>query len=101
MGDSRGLYHYQSVRHHKFCLEAFDLPVGVPRELVADNGTQFQNNKLKELCDTYHMKFNFAFVSYPQSNGQAKATNKVILNIIKKILEQSKGKWVEELWKVL
>ena len=24
---------------------------GVPRELVADNGTQFQNNKLKELCD--------------------------------------------------
>ena len=24
---------------------------GFPRELVVDNGTQFQNNKLKELCD--------------------------------------------------
>ena len=37
---------------------------GVPRELVADNGTQFQNNKLKELCDTYHIKLNFTSISY-------------------------------------
>ena len=44
---------------------------------------------------------NFAFVSYPQSNGQAEATNKAILNIIKNSLEQSKGKWAEELPKVL
>ena len=73
----------------------------VPRESVANNGTQFQNNKLKKLCDTYHIKLNFASVSYPQSNGQAEATNKAILNIIKKSLEQSKGKWVEELPKVL
>ena len=65
---------------------------GVPRELVAENGSQFQNNKLKELCDTYHIKLNFASVSYLQSNGQAEATNKVILNIIKKSLEQSKRK---------
>ena len=60
---------------------------GVPREFVVDNGTQFQNNKLKELCDTYHIKLNFVSVSYPQSNGQAEATNKVILSIIKKSLE--------------
>ena len=74
---------------------------GVPRELVADNGTQFQNNKLKELCHTYHIKLNFASVSYPQSNGQAEATNKAILSIIKKSLEQNKGKWAEELPRIL
>ena len=74
---------------------------GVPRELVANNGTQFQNNKLKELCDTYHIKLNFAFVLYPQSNGQLEATNMAILNIIKKNLEQNKGKWAEELPRVL
>ena len=74
---------------------------GVPIELVADNRTQCQNNKLKELCDTYHMKLNFAFVSYLQSNGQAEATNKAILSIIKKNLEQSKEKWAEALPKVL
>ena len=38
---------------------------GVSKELVADNGTQFQNSKLKELCDTYHIKLNFTSVSYP------------------------------------
>ena len=38
---------------------------GIPRELVVENGTQFQNNKLKELSDTYHIKLNFASVSYP------------------------------------
>ena len=68
---------------------------------MADNGTRFQNNKLRDLCDTYHIKLNFASVSYPQSNGQAEATNKVILSIIKKSLEQSKGKWAEELPRVL
>ena len=74
---------------------------GIPRELVADNGTQLQNNKLKEVCDAYQIKLNFAFVSYPQSNGQAEATNKAILNIITKNLEQSKGTWAEELRRVL
>ena len=68
---------------------------------MADNGTQFQNNELKELCDTYHIKLNFASMSYPQSNRQAEATNKVILSIIKKNLEQSKGKWAKELPRVL
>ena len=75
--------------------------LGVPRELVADNGTQCQNHKLKELCDTYHIKLNFASILYSQSNGQAEAKNKAILNIIKKSLEQRKGKWTEELPKVI
>ena len=68
---------------------------------MADNGTQFQNNKLKELCDTYHIRLNFVSVSYLHSNGQAEATNKAILDIIKKNLEQSKGKWADELPRVL
>ena len=85
----------------KFVWKNLICQFGVPRELVADNGTQFQNSKLKKLCDTYHIKLNFAFVSYPQSNGKAEATNKAILNIIKKNLEQSKEKWAEELLRVL
>ena len=35
--------------------------------------------------------------SYPQSNGQAKATNKSIINGLKKRLDDSKGQWAEEL----
>ena len=39
--------------------------------------------------------------AYPQSNGQAEATNKTILNGLKKRLDEVKGRWAEELPNVL
>ena len=39
--------------------------------------------------------------AYPQGNGQAKAVNKVIINGLKKRLDDAKGKWVKELPHVL
>ena len=39
--------------------------------------------------------------AYPQSNRQAKATNKTIVNGLKKRLEGAKGNWAEELPNVL
>ena len=35
--------------------------------------------------------------AYPQSNGQVEATNKTILNGLKKRLESTKGRWAKEL----
>ena len=40
-------------------------------------------------------------VEHPQTNGQAEAMNKVILNQLKKRLDTAKGKWTEELMEVL
>ena len=39
--------------------------------------------------------------AYPQGNGQAEAVNKVIINGLKKRLDDAKGRWVEELPHVL
>ena len=39
--------------------------------------------------------------AYPQENGQAKAVNKVIVNGLKKWLDDAKGKWVDEFPHVL
>nr|XP_023915769.1 uncharacterized protein LOC112027324 [Quercus suber] len=39
--------------------------------------------------------------AYPQGNGQAKAVNKVIVNGLKKRLDDTKGRWVKELHHVL
>ena len=39
--------------------------------------------------------------AYPQGNGQAEAVNKVIVNGLKKRLDDVKGKWVEDLSHVL
>jgi len=40
-------------------------------------------------------------VEHPQSNGQAEATNKVIMNGLKKRLDSAKGNWAEQLYHVL
>lgn len=40
-------------------------------------------------------------MAYSQSNGEAEATIKIIINGLKKRLEDSKEKWVEELPNVL
>ena len=39
--------------------------------------------------------------AYPQDNGQAEAVNKIIVNGLKKRLDDAKGRWVEELAHVL
>ena len=39
--------------------------------------------------------------AYPQSNGQAEAVNKTILNGLKKRLDGAKGRWAEELSNML
>lgn len=39
--------------------------------------------------------------TYPQANGQAESSNKTIINGINRRLVAKKGKWVEELPKVL
>lgn len=38
---------------------------------------------------------------YPQSNGHAKSSNKIIINNLKKRLTERSGRWVEELHLVL
>jgi len=40
-------------------------------------------------------------VEHPQTNGQTEATNKAILNELKKRLGPAKGNWTEELLEVL
>ncbi|MCI47978.1 gag-pol polyprotein, partial [Trifolium medium] len=43
----------------------------------------------------------FNSVEHPETNGQAEAANRVILRSLKRILDEAKGKWTEELHSVL
>ena len=43
----------------------------------------------------------YSTLAYPQGNGQAEAVNKVIVNGLKKRLDDAKERWVEELPHVL
>ncbi|RVW21315.1 hypothetical protein CK203_114344 [Vitis vinifera] len=55
----------------------------------------------KNFCSELNIRNSYSTPRYPQSNGQAEATNKTLIIALKKRLEQAKGKWVEELPGVL
>ena len=43
------------------------------------------------------IKNRYSTLTYPQGNGQAEIVNKVIVSGVKKMLDDVKGRWVEEL----
>ncbi|RVW95992.1 hypothetical protein CK203_027641 [Vitis vinifera] len=68
---------------------------------VTDNGPQFDSIAFRNFCSELNIRNSYSTPRYPQSNGQAEATNKTLITALKKRLEQAKGKWVEELPGVL
>jgi len=74
---------------------------GVPHSIVSDNGQQFIDQGLMTFYKDLGIKSLTSSVEYPQTNGQAEAANKVLLNELKKRLGTAKGRWTEELSEVL
>ena len=74
---------------------------GVPHTLISDNGLQFDSKAFKKYCSDLGINNRYSIPAYPQGNGQAEAVNKVIVSGLKKRLDDTKGRWVEELPHVL
>ena len=74
---------------------------GVPYTLISDNDLQFDSKAFRRYCCDLGITNRYFTPIYPQGNGQAKAVNKVIVNGLKKRLDDMKEKWVEELSHVL
>ena len=74
---------------------------GVPRTLISDNGLQFDSKSFRRQCCDLGITNRYSTLVYPQGNGQTKAVNKVIVNGLKKMLDDAKGKQVKELSHVL
>ena len=73
----------------------------VPESLVSDNGLQFDSRAFYEFCNNLGITNRYSTSAYPQSNGQAEATNKAIVNGLRRRLEGAKGRWADELPSVL
>ena len=73
----------------------------IPKSIVSDNGPQFDSRGYRNLCQELNIKNLYSTPRYPQSNGLAEASNKTMLIALKKRLDSTKGKWVDELPGVL
>jgi transposase InsO family protein len=74
----------------------------VPKAITVDNGTQFDVETFKAFCDQIGTKIHFASVRHPESNGLVERANEIIITgIIKSIFNQPRGKWSDELIKVV
>ena len=74
---------------------------GVPCTLISNNGLQFDSKYFRRYYCDLGITNRYSTPAYPQGNGQAEAINKVIVSGLKKMLNDVKVKWVEELPHIL
>jgi hypothetical protein len=91
-----------SVTVQKFFWQNIVCRFGVPKAITVDNGTQFDAEAFKEFCEQIGTKIHFASVRHPESNGLVERANGIIMTrIMKLIFNQPRGKWPDELIKVV
>jgi transposase InsO family protein len=74
----------------------------VPKTLTVDNGTQFDSEAFRVFCNQVGTSIHFYSIRYPESNGLVERENGIILlGITKSLVGLLKGKWTEELIKVV
>ena len=63
-----------------------------PHTLISDKGIQFDSKAFKRYYCDLGITNRYSILAYPQGNGQAKAVNKVIVNRLKKSMDDVKGR---------
>jgi hypothetical protein len=74
---------------------------GIPYKLISDNGTPFINKDVREVLEHYRVKHRHSTPYYPQGNGQAKTTNRMLLQILSKMVFDYGSNWSSHLADVL
>ena len=60
---------------------------GIPHDIVSDIGTHFKNERMKTFCSKFKIFHHFSAPYYPQGNGQAEATNKILIRIMERTVK--------------
>lgn len=68
---------------------------------MTGNGLQFIDKKLNEFMTSLDIKHRAMHVEHLETYGQIEVANKVILIELNKLLGSTKGRWAEEILKVL
>ena len=63
---------------------------GCPMKIITENAQAFKSKKMINFCHQCHISLGHSTGYYPQGNGLAKSSNKSLVRIIKKLLQENK-----------
>ncbi|MBP0723432.1 transposase family protein, partial [Shouchella rhizosphaerae] len=84
-----------------FILKHITHRFGIPRTLTTDQRASFMSKKVKSFAESYGVKLLSSSPYYTQANGQAESSNKTLLKLVKKNIEEHPKKWHEVLSEAL
>jgi hypothetical protein len=74
---------------------------GIPQTLTTDQGAAFMSHQFKDFASSFDIKLLNSSPYYAQVNGQAEASNKTLIKLIKKKIEEKPRRWHEVLCEAL
>jgi transposase InsO family protein len=85
----------------KFLYEHIITRFGCPLEIDSDQGSHFVNNVIRALMREFVIRHKQSTSYYPQGNGQAESTNRILLTSLRKLVADDPKHWDQELPSVL
>ncbi|CAL8134811.1 unnamed protein product [Prunus armeniaca] len=70
---------------------------GAHQKIISDNALYFKCKSMTKLCEKYMFQHSFSASYNSSSNGQSEAFNKILCNILKKMISGNKRDWHERL----
>jgi len=70
---------------------------GIPQTLTTDQGSSFISKEVRDFAELYKIKILNSSLYYAQANGQAESSNKILIRLIKKKIEENPRRWHEVL----
>ncbi|XP_024163917.1 uncharacterized protein LOC112170863 [Rosa chinensis] len=74
---------------------------GIPEALVSNRGPAFMGGPVEQLVNDFGIQFIHSTPYYAQSNGQAEASTKIIITLLKKMLVENPRQWHDTLYETL
>jgi transposase InsO family protein len=68
-----------------------------PSRIIIDNAASFKSEPLIKFCEKFWISLIHSTPYYPQGNGLTKSSNKSLIKLIKRLLEDNKKAWDSKL----
>jgi len=81
----------------KFLRENIFARFGMPRAIISDQGTHFNNRSFEALLKKYSIIHKLATPYHPQTSGQVEVSNRQIKQILEKTVNRNRKDWADKL----